>query len=118
MVEEFLSAGRVKTLQRLLWLALAFGVVVALLALPGIVGDFEKYVVTLLLIGAVLGGVSGAALRAVRQRHDSAKRLCIATGVLLIIASLPLMAILIGLLTAVLGVGILMVTVAPEREAP
>ena len=116
MVEEFLTPGRAKTLTRLLWVALGFAVVVALLALPGIIGEFEKYVVTLLVIAALMGGVSGAALRAVRARSDSAKRLCIATGVTLLVTSLPLVAILIGMLTAVLGVGVLVVTVAPERD--
>jgi hypothetical protein len=115
MVDEFLTADRSKTLTRLLYVDIAMAVVVALLALPGIVGEFEKYVVTLLVIAAVLGGVGGAALAAVRGRRESARRLCIATGVVLILASLPLVAILVGLLTAVLGVGILVVTFAPER---
>ena len=116
MVEEFLSPGRVKTLTRLLWVAIGFAVVIALLALPGIIGEFEKYVVTLLVIAALIGGASGMALSAVRGRSDSAKRLCITAGVVLLVTSLPLVAILIGMLTAVLGVGLLVVTVAPERE--
>lgn len=116
MVDEFLTADRAKTLTRLLYVELAFALVVALLALPGILGEFEKYVVTLLVIAVVLGAVGGAALHAVRTRRGSARRLCIATAVVLILASLPLVAILVGLLTAVLGVGILVVTFAPERE--
>ena len=115
--QEFLSDSRATALTRLLYVALGFAVVVALLALPGIIGDFGRYVVALLVTAALLGGVSGAALRAVRNRSSSAKRLCIATGVVLLVASLPLVAVLIGLLTAVLGVGVLVVTVAPEKEA-
>lgn len=113
---EFLTADRAKTLTRLLYVDLTLALVVLLMALPGILGEFEKYVVTLTVIAALLGGVGGAALRAVRQRSASARRLCIATGIVLILTSLPLVAILIGLLTAVLGVGILVVTYAPERE--
>ena len=116
MPENFFAPDRVKTLTRLLYVTLGFAVLVALLALPGIIGEFQKYVVTLLVIAALIGGFGGAALRAVRERQDSAKRLCIATGVVLILTSIPLIAILVGLLTAVLGVRVLVVTVAPERE--
>ena len=116
MVEEFLTPDRAKTLTRLLYVELAFALVVLGLALPGIVGDFEKYVITLTVIAVLLGGVGGAALQAIRHRRDSARKLCIATGVVLLVTSFPLVVILVGLLTAVLGIGILVVTFAPERE--
>jgi len=117
MVDEFLTADRAKTLTRLLYVELAFAVIVLLMALPGLTGEeFKKYVITLTVIAVLLGAVGGAALRAIRQRSDSARKLCIATGIVLIVVSLPLVVVLVGLLTAVLGVGMLVVTFAPERE--
>ena len=115
---EFLTAGRVKTLTRLLYIALALAALTALLALPGLVGDFQRYGVTLLVVAVLIGGVSFAALQAIRSRSDAAKRLCIATGIVLVIGSVPLVAVLVGLLTAVLGVGVVVVSVAPEKDAP
>src|SRR3954452_831110 len=100
MVKECLSEARVTTLVRLLYVELALALIVALFALLKVIGDFEKYAVTLIVIAVLLSGLGAATLEAVRKRRDSAKRLCIATGVLLIIASLPLG--LIGLLTVVL----------------
>lgn len=116
MADEFLTADRAKTLTRLLYVELTFAVLVSLLVVVELVGEVEKYVVTLIVIALLLGGVGAAALRAVRQRSESARRLCIATGIVLLLTSVPLVAILVGLLTAVLGVGILMVAFAPAQE--
>lgn len=113
---EFLSPARSKVLRRLLYVTLGIAVLVALLALPGLIGDFQRYVVTLLVIAAILGTVGGLALRAVQARTDAARGLCILTGVLLLLLSLPLVGILVGLFTAVLGIGLLVVVFAPERD--
>lgn len=116
--QDFLTAGRVKMLTRLLYVALALAALTALLALPGLIGDFQKYAVTLLVTAALVGGVTFAALQAIRRRSAAARRLCITTGIVLVIGSVPLVAVVIGLVTAVLGVGVLVVTVAPEKETP
>ncbi|WP_028645107.1 hypothetical protein [Nocardioides sp. URHA0020] len=115
-MSDFLTDDRVKVLRRLLYLTLAFAVVVALLALPGLIGDFQRYAITLLVIATTFAVSGAVALRAVRGRAESARRLCILTAVFLLVMSLPLMGVLVGLLTAITGVGLLVVIFAPERD--
>ena len=115
--EEFLTEGRARVLRRLLYLTLAFAVITAVLgAIIGVI-DFQRYVVTLLVIAVALAGAGGLTLRAVQGSQENARRLCIITGVLLLVLSLPLIGVFVGLLTAITGIGLLVVTVAPEREA-
>ena len=111
-----ISDERAKGIGRLLYVVLGFAVVLLLLALPLIFGDYVEYGVIVLGVAVVLGVLGGLALRSVRGRTDPARRLCIVTGVATIVLSVPLIPIWIGLLTAVTGVGLLVVTLAPERE--
>jgi hypothetical protein len=57
-------------------------------------------------------------MRALSDRSPSARRACILTGVLLLLLSVPLVPIWIGLLTAVTGIGVLVVVLAPEHGTP
>jgi hypothetical protein len=114
--EEFLTDDRVKGVRRLLYVTLGFAVVLVLLALPLLFGSYVRYGLIVLLIAGILATVSGLALRAVAQRADSAKRLIILTGVVTILLSVPLIPIWMGLLTAITGIGTLVVVLAPERE--
>jgi hypothetical protein len=120
MSAEFLTDDRVKGVRRLLLITLTWAAVVVLLALPLLFGAFEsenrRYGVVLLVVAAVLGAAGGLSLRAVTTRAESARRLCILTGILTVILSVPLVSVWIGLLTAITGIGLLVVVVAPERE--
>jgi hypothetical protein len=113
---DFFTPGRLKPLGRLLVVAIALGAVLALLSLPLILGDYERYGVIVAVVGVVLLGSGGLAVRAIRARDASARKLAIITGVLQIVLSLPLMPIWIGLLTVISGIGLLVVVFAPERE--
>jgi CDP-diglyceride synthetase len=117
MSEEFLTDERVKSVRRLLYVTLGFAVVLLLLALPLVLGDYRRYGLIVALIGVVLGVAAGLALRAVANRADSAKRLSILTGALTILLSVPLIPVWIGLLTVITGIGTLVVVLAPERDA-
>jgi len=115
MPDEFLTPGRVKPLGRLLAITVAFGVVLVLMSLPQLFGDFERYGAIVLGIGVVFAALGGLALRAVRAHDDRARLLAIVTGVLLVVCSVPLVVIWVGLLTAITGVGLLVIAFAPER---
>jgi hypothetical protein len=117
MGEVELSAERAKGIRRLLYVILGFTVVLVILGLPLVLGDYLRYGLIVIGVALVLGIVGGLALQAVRGGSASAKRLSIVTGVLTIVLSVPLIPIWIGLLTAVTGIGLLVVVVAPEREA-
>ncbi len=117
MTEVFLSEGRAKVLRRLLYVTLGLAAVVALIGLVVVLVDPQRYVVTLFVVAVVLAVVGGLALRAVLDGSESAKRLCVVTAVLLIVCSLPLVGVLVGMLTVIAGVGLLVVVLAPERDA-
>ncbi|GAA4753784.1 hypothetical protein GCM10023350_43870 [Nocardioides endophyticus] len=114
--EEFLTADRAKSIRRLLYVVLGFAAVLVFLGLPLVFGSYLRYGVIVLCIALVLSVVGGLALQATRTGAETAKRLCIVTGVLTLVLSVPLIPIWIGLLTAVTGIGLLVVTVAPDRE--
>ena len=116
MSTEFLTDDRATGIRRLLYVTLGFAVLLVLLALPLVLGDYQRYGLIVALIGVVLGASAGLALRAVLRRADSAKRLCVLTGALTILLSVPLIPIWIGLLTVVTGIGTLVVVLAPERD--
>jgi hypothetical protein len=116
MADEVLSDERAKGIRRLLYVILAFTVVLVLLAVPLLLGDYEVYGVIVVVVAVVLAGSSGLALRAIRDRAANARRLSVVTGVLLVVLSVPLMPIWVGLLTVVGGIGLLVVVLAPERE--
>ena len=112
-----LSDDRVRSMGRLLVVALAFAVVLVLASVPLLVGDYARYGSVVLGIAVVLGVLAGFSLRLTRRRNPAARRLTIITGVVMVVLSVPLMPIWIGLLTVVAGIGLLVVTVAPERDA-
>ena len=114
--EEFLTDARAKGIRRLLYVVLGFAAVLVFLGLPLVFGSYLRYGVIVLAIAVVLSVVGGLALQATRTGAETAKRLTVITGVLTIVLSVPLIPIWIGLLTAVTGIGLLVVTVAPERE--
>ena len=112
-----LSADRARSIGRLLYVVLAFAVVLVVIAIALLLGDYERYGVIVLVIAVVLGGLGGLSLRAVRAGAANARRLVIATGVVTVVLSVPLVPIWLGLLTVITGIGLLVVTLAPEREA-
>ena len=116
MSDVEVSDERAKGIRRLLYVVLGFAVVLLLLSLPLIFGDYVQYGVIVLAIAVVLGVLGWLAFRAVRARTGPARRLCLLTGVATIVLSVPLIPIWIGLLTAITGVGLLVVLLAPERE--
>ena len=111
-----ISDERAKGIRRLLYVVLGFAVVLFVLGLPLVFGDYVQYGVIVLAISLVLGVLGGVALQSVRGRTAHSRRLCILTGVATVVLSVPLIPIWIGLLTAITGVGLLVVVVAPERE--
>ncbi|MFC7496080.1 MULTISPECIES: hypothetical protein [unclassified Nocardioides] len=113
---EFLTDDRVKVLRRLLYVVVGFAVLVALLAVPLVTGDYVVFGAIALAIAVVLGGLAWFTLRAIRDQAPTARRLCITTGVATVVLSVPLVQIWVGLLTAVTGIGLLVITFAPERE--
>ncbi len=116
MSEEFLSPGRVPTLQKLLVAVLAAAAVLVVVALVLVAGSDGAGGVVTLVIAAIYGLLGWLSLRAVRERSESARRTIVLTAVAVIVLSVLLVKILLGLLTVILGVGLLMVTFAPERE--
>lgn len=117
MAGETLSDDRARSIRRLLLVDLVFAVVLVLLAIPLVVGDYARYGAIVLGIAVVLGALGYLALRAVREQQPRARRLSIITGILLVVLSIPLMPIWIGLLTVVAGIGLLVTVFAPERDA-
>lgn len=117
MSEQILSEDRAKGIRRLLYVILAITVVLLLLGLPLVFGSYVRYGIIVIAVAVVLGVLSGLALQAVRAGTEKARPLSIVTGVATLVLSVPLIPIWIGLLTAVTGIGLLVVTVAPEREA-
>lgn len=117
MTAEFFTASRTKGLRRLLGVILGITVLLVVLSVPLLFGDYVRYGVIVLGIALVLGVSSWFSRAAVADEAPYAKRLTILTAILTIVASLPLMGIWVGLLTVVAGVGLLVIVVAPERNA-
>ena len=112
-----LSDDRVRSMGRLLLVALVLAVVLVLAAVALLAGGAGRYGSIVLVSAVVLGVLAGLSLRLTRRRVPAARRMTIATGVAMVVLSVPLVEIWIGLLTAIAGIGLLVVTVAPEREA-
>ena len=113
---ELISDDRARGIGRLLVVVLVFAALLVLLAIPLLVGDYQVYGGIVVAIAAVLAVLALLTRRALRERRPSARRLSIVTGVAMVVSSLPLMPIWIGLLTVVAGIGLIVVSVAPERE--
>lgn len=116
MSAEFLTEDRAKGIRRLLYVTLGMAGIVGLLGLPLIFGSYRRYGLVVLVVALVLGALGGLSLRAVRHGSDSARRLCIVTGILTVVLSVPLIKLWMGLLTAITGIGLLVVVLAPERD--
>ncbi|HEU5036574.1 MAG TPA: hypothetical protein VFT70_06210 [Nocardioides sp.] len=116
MADETVSDDRATGIRRLLLVELVLAAILVLLSIPLLVGDYRVYGSIVLGIAVVLGALGSVALRAVQERRPQARRLSIATGIVLVVLSIPLMPIWIGLITVVAGIGLLVVSVAPERE--
>ena len=113
----FLSPGRTAVLRNLLGVVLGFGALLALIGVVFAVAGDVRGGVTVLVIGAIFGALGGLSLRAVQQGAPAARRLVIATGLVVIVLSVLTIGILVGLLTVILGVGLLAVTFAPDQDA-
>jgi peptidoglycan/LPS O-acetylase OafA/YrhL len=112
-----LTDDRVRSMGRLLIVALVLAAVLALASVPMLAGGYARYGSIVLGIAVVLGVLAGLSLRRTRRRDPAARRLTIVTGVVMVVLSVPLVPIWIGLLTVVAGIGLLVVTVAPEKES-
>jgi hypothetical protein len=113
-----ISAERAKGIRRLVLVGLGLAGVVAVSGVLLVANDYGRYGLVVLVVAAALGGSGYVALRALRDLPPTARRSCILAGVLFLVLSLPLVPIWIGLLTAITGVGMLVVVLAPEHEAP
>jgi hypothetical protein len=116
-VAEFLSDDRAKVLRRLLYAVLALAGLLVLLGLLFLGGGDASGGTVVLAIAAVDGLLAGASLRAVVTRAPSARRLVIVTGIVVVLLSVLIVGILVGLLTVIAGIGLLVITFAPERES-
>lgn len=117
MADELLSDDRATGIRRLLLVDLVLAAILVLLSVPLLFGDYEVYGGIVLGVAVVLGVAGTLALRAVQDRRPQARRLSLVTGGLLCLLSIPLMPIWIGLITVVAGIGLLVVVLAPERDA-
>lgn len=113
--DSTISDDRARSMGRLLLVVLVLAVVCLPIALPLLVGGYARYGAIVVAVAVVLGALAGVSLRLVRDRRPLARRLSIVTGVVTVVLSVPLMPVWIGLLTAVAGIGVMVVTVAPER---
>ncbi|WP_395695090.1 hypothetical protein [Nocardioides sp.] len=114
--QPFLTERRARSLQRVLYLPLLFAVVLVVIAVLILSDELHPYGITLLVIATAFALSGGLALRAVRRGSERARSLCVLTGALLVSLSIPLIGIAVGLLTAVAGIGLLVVVFAPEQE--
>jgi hypothetical protein len=112
-----ISAKRATGIRRFLLAGLAVAGVVALLGLLLLFNDFGGYGLVVLVVAVALGAAAYFSLRALREGRSAAGRTCMRTGILFLVLSLPLVPIWVGLLTAITGVGLLVVVLAPEHEA-
>jgi hypothetical protein len=111
-----LSEARATTLRRMLLGVLAYAGVLLLAAIGTAIGGAERFALVAGVTGLLLAAPSGLALRDLPARGSAAQRWCIVTAVLLIVLAVPLVAVLVGLLMALAGVGLLFLLYAPERE--
>jgi len=111
-----LSDDRVRSMGRLLVVDLALAVVLVLAAVALLAGGAGRYGWVVLGIAVVLGALGAVSLRLTRRRSPAARRLTVVTGVVMVVLSVPLVEIWIGLLTVIAGIGLLVVTVGPEKE--
>lgn len=109
-----ITEDRVTGLKALLSIAIICAVLVLLFAFRAATNDSEQYAVTLTVVGVVLVVVAGLALRALPARDTRARRLAIATGVLMIVLAVPAVQIWVGIAMGIAGVGLLFVVFSAE----
>src|SRR6478735_4606060 len=114
---ELISEDRAKGIKRVLWVALACGLIAAVFAVLAAVGDNTPYAITLAVVAAVLLGSSGYTLRVLAERDQRARRGALFTGVMMMLLALPAVQIWIGLIMAIGGVGLIFVVLTKEVEA-
>lgn len=114
---DFHTPGRVKALRRVLLVDVVLAALMVPLSVLFFVDGPAKGGVMLLVIALVIGASAWFARRAVIGGADTARRLTVMTALLTIIFSLPLIYLLIGFLTVVVGVGLLFLAYSAEREA-
>ena len=113
---EFLTPARAKPLRRLLYVVLGLAAVLLVLGILFLVGGSGRGGVLLVVLAVVYGALAGGSLRAIQAGAPWARRLLLATGVVVIVSSVLTVGIFIGLLTVIAGVGLVALSVAPERE--
>jgi hypothetical protein len=117
MTSEVLTDDRARGIRRLLLVVLFLAIVLVVVSIPLLLGDYLVYGCLVLGIAVALGTLGVLSLRAVQQRRPGARKLTFRTGLATCVLSVPLMPIWIGLITIVAGIGLLVVLLAPEREA-
>ena len=117
MADVVISEEKAKGIRRLLLVTLGFAAILVLCAALLLGNDYGRYALVVVLVAAALGGSAWVSMRALGEQRHHARRACIVTGVLLVVLSVPLIPIWIGLLTAVTGIGVLVVVLAPEHDA-
>lgn len=111
-----ITEDRVTGIKGLLGVAIACAVLVLLFAVRAATNDSEQYAVTLTVVGVVLLVVAVLALRALPARDTRARRLAIATGVLMLVLAVPAVQIWVGIAMGIAGVGLLFVIFSKEVE--
>jgi membrane associated rhomboid family serine protease len=114
---ELISPERAKGIKRLLWVALACGIMAAVFSVLAAGGGNTPYAITLAVVAALLIASSGFTLRVLPERDVRARRGALTTGVLMLLLALPAVQIWIGLIMAVGGVGMIFVVLSKETEA-
>ena len=113
---EFLTPARVKPMCRVLYVVLGLAAVLLLLGIVLLAGGNGRGGVLLVVLAALYGLLAGVSLRAIRAGSPWARRVVIATGVVVTVSSVLTVGIFIGLLTVIAGVGLVALSLAPERE--
>lgn len=113
--DDRMSAERSRGIRRLLILGVVFEAILAVFGVLMAANGYGRYGGVVLLITVVLAVTTTVALRALRDALPIRRRACILAGVLFVVLSVPLIPIWIGLLTALLGIGLLVVVFAPEH---
>lgn len=118
MADRDLTEERTRGIRRLLWVAVALGVV--LLGAAALVLDAgrDRYAVTVLVDGVLVLAAASLALRLLRVGARAARPVAIATGVLLLVLAVPVAQIWIGIIMAVTAVGLLFVILSAEQDVP
>lgn len=114
--ETLLSESRARGLHRLLLVVLGLMALTLLIGVVLLAGGYPQFGAVVVVVAVVVGACAGLSLRNLPDRGRPARTWCIATAIVLILGSVPLVTVWIGLLTVVAGVGLLFAVLAPERD--